>query len=107
MPWWGFLASDAGLPSLLHRPLNLLASEWGGVGLLLSVHAACYALLVALLLDLSVRLAGPLAGAAVVIGWATSPPIYEVFAGLRAYPTFLLLVLLNLRVLTMQRRRAC
>lgn len=93
-PAWAFLVGDAGLPSLLHRGLNLLAAQVGGIGLVLCVHVALYALLIALLLDLSVRLAGRAAGVALVVAWGTAPPVYETFAGLRSYPSFLLLLLL-------------
>lgn len=93
-PWWTFLVGDVGLPSLVHRPLNLLAAQVGGVGLVLCVHAAIYAAVVTLLLDLAVRLTGRASGAALVVAWSTAPAVYEAFAGLRAYPSFLLLLLL-------------
>jgi hypothetical protein len=93
-PAWGFLFDDSGLPSLLHRLVNLAASTWGGVALVLCVHAALYAILTTLSLDLAVRLAGRLAGVAIVVAWVTAPPVVDVFAGLRAYPTLLLLLLL-------------
>ena len=88
-----FLPRDPGLPSLVHRHLNLLAGHVGGMALITAVHLAIYALIVWMLVDLASRLAGRWAALALTVGWATAPTIYQVFADIRAYPTFLLFVL--------------
>lgn len=93
--WWSWYGTDAGVPSLWHDLLFGVADVVGGLLLIHVVHAALWALFVAIGHQTIRTVAGPALSLAVLATACIDPVLFDSFASWRLYPTFLVGVALG------------